>query len=249
MKKKKVSCIIVSYKDTAHVQKCVASIPVDSAIEVIVADNTTDNRGFAKGCNVGASQAQGEYLFFLNPDTRLLPQTITKLVTALENDPTIGIIAPQLLNAEKKPYLSFTRQPRWYSTPIVFSFVNKIWPHNPISKWHFYQDTSLNTQLKLEAVSGAAFMISKELYTQIQGFDEQFFMYWEDYDICQKVTQQHKNIFYFPEAQCIHYGSGSSSEKKNTTKYFLDSRKYFFTKYFGPVYARLLEWWLQLPQL
>lgn len=246
--KKIVSCIIVAYKNEKALKRCLASIPPEPTIETIVIDNTVHNLGFSQGCNLGAQKAEGEFLFFINPDTVLFPDTIQKLLTALTSDASIGIVAPQLVSLEKKPYLSFTRQPRWFSTPIVFSVFNKFFPSNPISQWHFYTSNSLEEPLFLEAVSGAACMISKKLYTQIQGFDPSFFMYWEDYDFCQKVLDAGKKILYFPTSKIIHQRGGSSQNIDETKKYFLQSRKIFFKKRFGPLYARVLEWWLQLPE-
>ncbi len=244
---KKISFIIVSYKDAEKLQRCVASLPNTSDSEVIVINNNHDNRGFSKGCNFGAAQASGEYLFFLNPDTLVMPGSVEMIYTYLATHQTLACVAPQLCSEKGVPILSFTRQYRWFTAPIVLSWLHTYLPYNPISLWHFYSFSSLSQPRFLEAASGAALCIRRTIFNEIGGFDEKFFMYWEDYDICRRIINCGQKIYYLPQAKVIHSGGGSSHNKGVLKKYFDDARQVFFSKYFGYKYARLLEWWLSFP--
>ena len=101
MKRKKVSVIIVDYKSKLKVQRLVKSLPHNSQVEIIIIDNSKVNRGFAKACNLGAKQAQGEYLLFCNPDVIFLPSAFKLMFTKMESDSRIGIIGPQLLDTNR----------------------------------------------------------------------------------------------------------------------------------------------------
>lgn len=244
---KKISFIIVSYKDTEKLQRCVSSLPSTDETEIIVIDNSQNNRGFSKGCNLGALQAKGEYLFFLNPDTVVHPGAIEALCSHLAAHPTLACVVPQLCSEAGKPALSFTRQYRWFSAPIVLSWIHTYLPYNPISLWHFYAFSSLSQPRFLEAASGAALCMRKTVFEKVGGFDEKFFMYWEDYDICRRIINSGEKIYYLPQARVLHSGGGSSHDKGALKKYFDRAQKYFFTKHFGSTYANLLALWLKMP--
>lgn len=245
---KELSIIIVAYKAKRTLERCLASIPKNKQYEVIVIDNTYDNKGFSKACNLGASQAIGKYLFFLNPDAQLQPDTTQKLLQKIKQNPELGIIAPQFLNAQHVPYLSYSKQPTFFTFPIRFSFIEKFLPRKIICALHSYECDTLSEEKYVEAVSGAGLLIEKKLFEKIGGFDEDFFMYWEDYVICQKVSEQNRKILYYPTAQLVHLGAGTTINKKVAKEYFQKSRFIYLRKKFGLLYAMLVEGFLRLSE-
>lgn len=249
MQKKEVSIIIVAFHAKEQLQKCLKSIPSDPQIEIIVIDNSNNNRGFGRACNEGAQQATGTYLFFLNPDTILCKDTVTLLLNKIKSDPTIGIISPQFLDGRNNPYGSYSKQPTFFTSVIRFSFLYTFLPKSLQKIVHPYDFDTYTKSKYVEAVSGAALFMEKDLFFNIGGFDSDYFMYWEDYDICQKVLQTGKKILFFSAAQIKHSGGGTSSDKKQTKKYFNESRKIFFYKRFGKIRGFLLTAFLELTEM
>jgi len=242
----KVSVIIVAYRAQKALEQCQKSLGTHPWIEVIVVDNSHHNRGFSRGCNLGAFQARGEYLFFLNPDCVVKPGCIETLVQMLDRDKQVGVVAPQLLDSKQQAYLSYTRQPQWYSAPVVYAFIDTWWPDNRLSVKYWYRGKTLKRKRRVESVSGAAMMIRKSLFDQLNGFDERFFMYWEDADLCRRVLQQDYTIWYVPTAQIIHVrGCSTKGSEAQARWWFVASRYGFFKKHMGVGYASLLELWLR----
>lgn len=243
-----VSIIIIGYKNKQALQTCLASIPKNSSYEIIVIDNTIENRGFAKGCNLGAARAQGKYLFFLNPDTVLNPDTLERLLAGLQADDSVGIIAPSFVDDNHLPYRNYSVQPTRINTPFLFSSLKKIIPVSLLHRLDPYTSDSLTEKKYVEAVSGAALCIEKKLFMSIGGFDEEYFMYWEDYDICQKVLDVGKNILFFPAAQLIHSNGGMTRDKKTSQQVFVAARAKFLKKRFGLFYALIVENFIRLTE-
>lgn len=247
-KKPTVSIIIVSYNSAESVKKCIASIGKNPRYEVIVVDNTDNNRGFSAACNIGARTAKGMYLYFLNPDTIVTPESIETLLETIESDPQIGIVAPQLLNERKNAYRSYSIQPCWYSFLILNSFVRDYLPQKILQELDPYQNDALQIAKNVEAVSGAALLIRKGIFEKIGGFDTQLFLYWEDFEICKKVLELNLKIFYQPEAKIIHTGGGATKDRAAAQKLFQQSRYIFMKKRFGTIYAVVSESLLRLSE-
>jgi GT2 family glycosyltransferase len=262
-----VSIIIVYYHASEELFSSIEAISKnkpETDFEVIIVDNDEEirikkelkkkfpwvryikspaNNGFGAGNNLGAKHAKGEYLFFLNPDTRIFPKTVDALLSFLENQTNVGIVAPQLLHPDKTP---FEQQGCMLLNPvrgmIVLSFINKILPNNPVSK--AYWQTGWNkTKLKqVDVAPGTAFMIRKKLYDQMHGFDEHFFLYFEEFDLCKRIREKGYKIFITPKAQIIHlWGKGGTDTAPNIKNIYIQSRIYYFKKHYGIFNMLLVE--------
>jgi GT2 family glycosyltransferase len=246
---KELSIVIVAYKAEAYLSRLLESIPNRSDWEIIVVDNNQKNRGFAGGCNTGAKRAKGEYILFLNPDCEVKKGSIEALIAKIKTDKKIGIIGPQLVDREGIAYLSTTKQPTKTNAPIVLSVFNKWFSKNRQSREYWYKDEMLSKERIVESISGAAMMLRLKDFRELGGFDEQFFMYWEDYDLCRRLRFTGKNILFYPRAKVIHLKAKSSDFKHQPLQAaFRDSRYRFFKKYYGLSYALLLELWLVLQE-
>lgn len=265
-----VSVIIVNY----HVEKlllaCIASLLAGKnkrAYEIIVVDNNESekfktqlkrkfpqviyvkspgNIGFGAANNLGAKQAKGEYLFFLNPDTVVAPHAIDGLVKFFMLEKQAGMVAPLLLGRTGKPY----QQGSLALTPgrgmIVLSFINKLFPHNPISKKYFLQDWDRQSVKEVSVVPGTAFVIKKNLFEKLNGFDERFFLYFEEFDLSNRVRALGWKLFITPAAQVTHAWGESTKQRKDISYIFIASRFAYFKKYFGLFKASLIEAFLQM---
>lgn len=248
-----LSVIIVTYNNAADITQCLKSVAQNVLIphEIIIIDNNssddtlkriksseikvkllsqTENLGFSKANNIGAESADGKYLLFLNPDTEIIDHSINKITNPfIKND--IGITAPQLVMLDDKVQLSVRR------LPTLINSIREYWLGQKTS-YDFYLPKS-DQPTEVEAVVGAAILISKKLFLQVQGFDEKFFMYYEDLDLCRKVRKHGYKILYLPNVQIKHKVGSSSGTNPKSLEYFKQSaQKYHgFFNYFAIQYV------------
>lgn len=242
----KISVIIVQFGNKDEVDACIASLPKSRSLELIVIDNTHDNIGFSKACNQGALRATGKYLLFLNPDTKIIGDAVEHMSQVLDDDSSIGIVGPQLVDGEGKPYLSFTRLPSRFGSFVTNSFVDTALPKNYWSSRFWYRDEPLLQDRDVGSVSGAALIIRSELFNILNGFDESFFMYFEDADICRRAIEEGYRVRYVPKAEVMHIGGTATIPVRNQASFwFRRSRFKYYSKHFGKWYGYLLETWLR----
>jgi GT2 family glycosyltransferase len=245
MLNKKLSIIIVNYKSAAFLKKCVDSIykKINPAIsfEVIIVNNDSEeklenilekkeeikiinnykNLGFGAGNNIGAKASQGEMLFFLNPDTEIISLDLEEIFRLFDESDEIGIIGSQLCSREGK----IEKWSAGYEINIPdlarnnlgFSRNNKFWQKEKI--------------FETEWVSAAALFIKKEFFEKVGGFDEIFFMYFEDMDLCKRARSTGKKILYYQESKIMHTGGESYQKKKLQKKDYYESQEYYFKKH------------------
>ena len=235
-----ISFIIVNYKSEQFLKNCLLSIQKNITIsyEVIIVNNDRDllesfsdinnlsvlehggNNGFANACNVGASNAKGDILFFLNPDTEILTGDILQIITKLK-DNTVGAVAPKLITKKNLP------QPWSAGYEITLWDIIKNNLGLPKSKvlW--------NVTEKSEAdwISGAAMAISKKTFFACGGFDEKFFMYFEDVDLCKRLRNKNLKIFIVPDFKIMHIGGQSKQNNQQQKEQYYKSQDYYFTKH------------------
>lgn len=243
----RVSIIIVNYHSQKLLQACVKSIQTKIPHEIIIEDNDETsahgNIGFGAANNLGAHKARGKYLFFLNPDTLILPGAIKKLVEFLETHPQAAIAAPLLLDPNKDQYPQVGSHELTPLQGILsHSFINKIWPRHG-----FWIETKNLTQATPAAVvPGTAFIIRKSVFDQIGGFDPRFFLYFEESDLCRRVCQLNHQIYLLPEATIVHYWGRSTPKTARIKNILATSRFYYFQKHFGLPSALLVEFFCRL---
>ena len=174
----------------------------DNRIKLI---KTHKNLGFAKGNNLGAKHALGEYLLFLNPDTTVFPDALQKMVDYMEKHPDIGALGPKLIYANGDIQDSFRRFPHFIDLVAKRTALGKIkYFKNRVQK---YVMTGLdpNVMHDVDWLVGAAVLMPKKLFEEIGGFDERYFLFMEDADLCQKVHAKGLRVVYYPDAQINHY--------------------------------------------
>lgn len=261
-----VSIIIVYYKAKKELFGCLVSLKKSHpnvTLETIVVDNDEEktiendlkkrfpwvlyvksprNIGFGAGNNLGAKHAKGKYLFFLNPDTIVLDSTIDILLNFLEKNKNVGIVAPLLLNSSKKPY---PLQGSVKLTPlraiVCLSFLHKIFPNSVIAKNYWMFDWNKRDLREVDVAPGTAFMISQNIFRKLGGFDEQFFLFFEENDICMRLQKLGKKIYINPRAKIVHLWGRSTKQKREVDTIFAKSRHRYFKKYYGLFQALLVE--------
>jgi GT2 family glycosyltransferase len=225
-----VSIIIVNYNGFPFTRQCLESLfrfHNPDTIEVIVVDNNssdgsqtelpklfpsinfiafTENRGFGAANNAGAKSANGEFLFFLNNDTLFFEETIGKLKELLFFKKNYGIVGPKLLYEDNTFQISFGNYPT-ISKEIGAKKIAK--NYSLESKEEVISDQPIEK----DWVTGAALMIKRDLFEMVRGFDERYFMYFEDIDLCRRINKNDYKSIYVPSISLIHYGGKSYGKK------------------------------------
>ncbi|MCL4354088.1 glycosyltransferase [Patescibacteria group bacterium] len=257
-----VSIIIVNYKVKKELFSCIKSIVNSNpktGYEIIVVDNdevktikkdlsklfpfvkyipSEKNIGYGSGINLGSKNAKGDFLFFLNPDTLVKKSAIDQLVNFLQQNKKVGVVAPLLLDNNENPYpLQGTLELTPKRAIFSHSVINRFLPKNHISKefWQVGWDKSRNHNV--DVVPGTAFMISKKLFEKIGGFDEKFFLYFEEFDLCKKVKEMGYELTIMMKARIIHFWEVSTKQRNDINEIFSESRFYYFKKNYGIISA------------
>lgn len=256
----KISVIIVNHNTGQLTVDCVKSVFAHqhaTALEVIVVDNASHdnslvlwqeefgervrvikslaNKGFAAANNLGVKEATGAYLFFLNSDTFIKKDIFTPLSAALDVDPTLGIVAPELLTAEGQPQAyahgDFPRLSRLFFGKLTapISIQEKTPPPEP-------RGLSF-----VDWVSGAALVIRRDVLIAVQGWDEKFFMYFEDVDLCWRVKNKGYGVAVLNTISLTHFGGRSLFSSWSRQKRYYKSQEYFFRKNYGRRQALILK--------
>lgn len=252
-----VSVIIVNYKVKKELFDCVNSIIKSSpkiTYEVIIIDNDVENEiendllnkfpnvkyikspsniGYGGGNNLGSKFAKGEYLFFLNPDTKVLDDALDNLYNFTKNS-SVGIASPIFLDSNLKPFKS---QGSEELTPknIIFSqsLLKRIFPNKNIYNKNVLVGWDIKSPLSVNAIPGGAMMIGSNLFKKIGGFDENLFLYFEENDISKKVNNLGYKLFIVPTAKIIHLVGRSTRNLKNMEDIYSKSRYYYLKKHYG----------------
>lgn len=245
-----ISVVVVAYQAPEALDRCLASITTfgKEQTEVVVVDNERVNRGFSGGVNTGVNLARGEFVFLLNPDAEIHRESIQALLQMHEKQEAVGVAAPQLVDVHGNWYLNHSLQPTVITAPIVYSGLNRLFSWTELVRRHWFMDSPEQSARNVGIVSGAAMFMKREVFIEIAGFDERFFMYWEEVDFCRRLQQQGLSIWYWPEARVTHLGGASSPTRAKRMGWFRQSRFLFFKKHFGRVYAIILELWLRLSE-
>ena len=232
-----VTVIIVTFNSAYPLEQLLQSLP--TKIPIIVVDNSSKdntvavaeqfgaqvirnekNIGYSSACNLGSDAATTEYILFLNPDTRVQPNTINQLYKAVNRHPYASALAPLLLDQRGKISL--------LSKSVLVS--ENHWLPRELPKCDF----------EVPAISGAAIFISRRTFAEVGKFDENLFIYYEDDDLSYRLLNQFGPILIVPSAELIHLGgrsSPSSSDLINFKRYHHQRSKAYVTRKHGVPYS------------
>lgn len=252
-----ISVIIVSYNCLEPLRECLQSLdsPGESALEIIVVDNDShdgtpeflrsqpvisffpgENLGYGAAVNLGAQKAQGKYLLIINPDTVILPGALKALFDFSECHSGFGLISPLLVHPDGALQISAREFPQ--RRVIVFG------RGSPLHKLGFtrerqagYFENLGEGPVRVPAVSATAILIQSTLFRELNGFDERYFMYMEDIDLCRRLRDLNRDIWILPPVKIKHAWRKSSSKRPYFTSFHHHISVY---KYFRKFYPH--EW-------
>lgn len=169
-----------------------------------------NNEGFARACNRGAMVTESAWILFLNPDCVVDPADLKALADAPLRHPEAGVIGPRLLNPDGTVYPSARIvPPAWVAAG--HGIVSLFTPNNRFTRRYLLSDWDRNSFREVEWVSGAAMLVRREAFNQVGGFDEGFFMYVEDLDLCHRIRQAGWKVVYDPAPEVVHVVGASTS--------------------------------------
>lgn len=189
------------------------------------------NLGFGTANNLAVQKSAGNILFFLNNDTVTTSEFLSKIEKEFYNDDSIGIIGPKLLSSDGSLQLSSGKLPS-----IFIEFWDKLLYSAVDKKNKLALNYIQKKYIKKEAagwVTGAALFITKKLFMELDGFDESFFMYFEDKDLCRRANDSGKKTIYFPETSLIHLRGASfeGPNKEFLNKKYRESQLIYYRKH------------------
>lgn len=171
--------------------------------------SSSSNVGFGKAQNKAARTAKGEYLFFCNPDIEVEDESISRLIHYAEQHGNFGIMAPRLLDPDGSLQDSCRRFPTWFDLLVKRLGLTKRFQKR--MDRYLMHDQDPEEVVDVDWVVGAAMLVKKESFLEWGGFDERFFLFFEDTDLCRRVHQKGERVVYVPQASFIHSETRLSS--------------------------------------
>lgn len=226
-----VQTVVVDNASTDGAPSTISDLPV-----TVLA--LTDNRGFGAGCNAGAAKGAAPYLLFLNPDATIDDDSLGRLVSVLDENDVVGLAAPRILEPDGSLAFSQRRFPRLRSTYARALFLHRIFRRAGWADELVRDPSAYEISGSPEWVSGAAMLVRRTAFEQIGGFDERFFLYCEDKDLCRRLRAAGYDIRYEPGATARHRG-GESAPRAGLLPVLARSRVTYARKHWGRVTASL----------
>jgi len=261
-----LSIILVNWNTAELLCRCLDTVfasPAGQAAEIVVVDNASAdgsvarvrerfpqvrlienpvNVGFARANNQGARECSGDLLLLLNTDTEVRPGALEALTDFIVNRDDVGVVGPRLVSPDGSVQSSCRTEPGLLNAKLEALGLTRLAPRSrlfgrPEMTWFDHRST-----LDVDYVSGACLLIRRELWDRLGGFDEGFFFYGEDADLCRRARQAGSRVVYFPEAEVLHLGGASAARvgpKRAIEGYRAVLR--FARKHHGWAYAVAME--------
>jgi GT2 family glycosyltransferase/lipopolysaccharide/colanic/teichoic acid biosynthesis glycosyltransferase len=254
-----LSIIIVNYNVKEFLQNLLHSIEKASlniSNEILIVDNASDdgsvelirekfpsvklisnteNLGFGKANNQALEIATGNFLLLINPDAIVSEDTLDNMMRFFENNPKAGLAGCKILNPDGTLQLACRRSfPGPWTSFCKVTGLSNLFPKSKLFARYNLTYLDEDQTYEVDAISGSFMMMRKEIYDKVGGFDEEFFMYGEDLDLCYRIQQAGFKVFYSHTTQIIHYkGESTKRSRLDETKVFYDAMHLFVKKHFS----------------
>lgn len=226
-----VSAVVVNYNARDHLVACVRSLRAEGVDDVVVADNashdgsrealtasdpaarvldTGANLGYGTAANLGAALTVGDMLLICNSDVVLEPGAVKALVEVLDGDRRVAVVGPRVENSDGTIYPS----PRTFpdlGVALGHAFLGPVAPRNRFTRRYRMLDWDHGATVEADWVSGACLLARREAWTALHGFDESYFMYAEDVDLCWRARRRGWMVAFEPAA-CVIHAQGVSTD-------------------------------------
>lgn len=278
----RVDVVVVNFNSGSHLQVCLASLDAGLAgLEwtAVVVDNASvdgseslavvfaprvrlvrnaENAGFSKAVNQGVRCLNGEWVLLLNPDCRLQPHVVAVMLDALAPDAACAVVGPMVLDEDGATQGSARGDPAMLTGLFGRStWLTRTFPQSRFARRNIRTADVISpdlTPVEVEWVSGACMLIRRAALEKIGGFDERYFLYWEDADLCRRLRRAGYCVRYAPRARVVHTaGQSSRTVRSLATRAFHQSAYTYYATHVAPhrpmrrLVARMLLtarcWW------
>lgn len=216
---------------------------VNRRFQEVIIIQSGSNAGYAGGNNIGFAKARGQYVLFLNPDTIIHQGTFDRLVGRADSDPNIGIVGPAVQHADGTRQVSCLRAPS-----IREALAKAFWLYRIpgyMKAYGFpgeYREDQYKGEMEVDVITGCCLLARKAILDEVGVFDEEYFVYFEEIDLCERVRNHGYKIFYDPSASIVHLG-GTTTIKHEIWCRIQSERSHcrFFAKHRGNRHVRVIR--------
>jgi len=227
------SAVVVNHDAGDVLRSCVASLRTVGVDDVVVVDNastdgstealvasdpavrlvrTGTNLGYGSGANRGIAATTGDYVLVSNPDVAFHDRVVDRLHAVLEADPTVAIVGPCIREPDGSRYPSARRFPSMVDA-AGHALLGQLAPENPFSRRYRMAEIGAAAATPVDWVSGACFLARRAALEELGGFDERYFMYLEDVDLCWRAHRAGWGVVFAPEAEVTHLRGVSTARR------------------------------------
>lgn len=230
----RISIVLVNWNTRELLLDCIQSIydnTEESRKEIIVVDNaSTDgsvaavrqrypgvklicnesNLGFSRANNIGIHESTGQYVCLINSDIKLIKGCLDILVKYLDNNKSVGLIGPKILNEDRTLQISCREYPTIWNNLCAALALNLIFPRAGIFSGEMMTYFRHDKKKQVEVLVGCFLLTRKEVINGLGGLDERYFIYAEDMDWCKRINEEGWKVIFNPDAHAIHYEGRSS---------------------------------------
>lgn len=273
-----LSIVIVNWNTSDLITKCLSSIKrnlLDKTYQVYVVDNLSSdnsvdlikkkfkwvkliannkNLGFAKANNQVLKKVKTEFVFILNPDTLIKKNSIKPLLEFLKNHPQTAICGPALLNKDGsiQHFGMYRKKPSILQTLLFYTDLYRLSIKNKFLTNNFWEsDVERKTITEVDQIPGAAMMARTAALKEVGFFDEDYPFWFEDVDLCNRLTKSGFKLNYIPDAEVVHLVGGATDKWQNRAKKetrFWKSLFIYFDKNKSPLESLLVKLLIILSQ-
>jgi GT2 family glycosyltransferase len=249
-----MAVVIVSYNTRDHLHACLETIPFAEASEVIVVDNaSTDgssemvraefpwvrlivsstNSGYGSAANQGMAACLAPYVLLLNGDTRLAPGALHSLSQYLDRHPRAAVVGPRLVNVNGSLQASCYPFPTPLSIFLEESTLGRFVRFVPILRDRYLRTWAYNDSQRVPWALGAALALRREAVDDAAGFDESFFLYYEEVDLCLRLWSAGWEVHFTPVTTVTHVGGASSDQRRTemSVEWYRSVRRFYRLHY------------------
>jgi N-acetylglucosaminyl-diphospho-decaprenol L-rhamnosyltransferase len=253
-----VSVVIVSYNSREYLARCLGAV-ADGPHEVVVVDNAstdgspafvrerfpsvrllelTENRGFGAGNNAGMKEATGRWLLLLNADAWPVEDGVERLAAFAESRPGLAAAGPRVVGPDGCRQATVRGFPTLWRLATEYFFLRKLAPRSRALNAFYGAGFDYRSPHEADWLMGSVLLLRREAVEEVGGFDERFFMFSEEVDLCYRLRQAGWTVEFTPQAEFVHVGGASTRpEWGRLYREQLRSHLRFFAKHHGPARA------------
>ena len=251
-----VAVVLVTYESAGDLAACLGSLPAAAGpheLEVVVVDNASRdtsaeiarrlgvkvlenpaNLGLSRAIDIGAAATAAPWLLLVNPDTRLAPGSLARMLETAGADSTVGCVGPHLRNSDGSEYPTGRRFPS-ILVGVVHAALGTVWPGNPATRRYHLADLDRSRPVRVDWVSGACMLVRRAAYEAAGRFDAGYFMYFEEMDFCLRLAKAGWWVVYDPGAEVTHMlgGSTRSAPYRKVWNHHRSALRFYRRRYAG----------------